>query len=63
MVENGAGDCLVFHAMIVHGAPEQRTPGARRPGFAAHTGYDARYDRARHIPVFRQARLWQPARR
>lgn len=39
------GDCLVFHAMIVHGAPGNDTPGARRRGLALrYTGDDARYD-------------------
>lgn len=39
------GDCLVFHAMIVHGAPGNTTPGARRRGLALrYTGADARYD-------------------
>ena len=40
-----AGDCLVFHAMIVHGAPGNLTPGARRRGLALrYTGDDVRYD-------------------
>ena len=40
-----AGDCLVFHAMIVHGAPGHLTPGARRRGLALrYTGDDVRYD-------------------
>ncbi len=40
-----AGDCLVFHAMIVHGAPGNLTPGSRRRGLALrYTGDDARYD-------------------
>ncbi|HYC64445.1 MAG TPA: phytanoyl-CoA dioxygenase family protein, partial [Reyranellaceae bacterium] len=39
------GDCLVFHAMIVHGAPGNDTPGARRRGLSLrYTGDDARYD-------------------
>lgn len=39
------GDCLVFHAMIVHGAPGNDTPGRRRRGLALrYTGDDARYD-------------------
>ncbi len=39
------GDCLVFHAMIVHGAPGNDTPGARRRGLSLrYTGADARYD-------------------
>ena len=39
------GDCLVFHAMIVHGAPGNSTPGARRRGLSLrYTGDDARYD-------------------
>ena len=39
------GDCLVFHAMIVHGAPGNATPGARRRGLSLrYTGDDARYD-------------------
>ena len=43
--EMEAGDCLVFHAMIVHGAPGNLTPGARRRGLALrYTGDDARYD-------------------
>lgn len=38
------GDCLVFHAMIVHGAPGNATPGARRRGLSLrYTGDDARY--------------------
>jgi ectoine hydroxylase-related dioxygenase (phytanoyl-CoA dioxygenase family) len=40
------GDCLVFHAMIVHGAPGNGTAGARRRGLSLrYTGDDARYDR------------------
>jgi ectoine hydroxylase-related dioxygenase (phytanoyl-CoA dioxygenase family) len=40
-----AGDCLVFDAMIVHGAPGNLTPGARRRGLALrYTGDDVRYD-------------------
>ena len=43
--EMEAGDCLVFHAMIVHGAPGNLTPGARRRGLALrYAGDDARYD-------------------
>jgi ectoine hydroxylase-related dioxygenase (phytanoyl-CoA dioxygenase family) len=43
--EMEAGDCLVFHAMIVHGAPGNLTPGARRRGLALrYTGDDVRYD-------------------
>lgn len=43
--EMAAGDCLVFHAMIVHGAPGNLTPGARRRGLALrYAGDDARYD-------------------
>ena len=39
------GDCLVFHAMIVHGAPGNDTPGRRRRGLSLrYTGDDARYD-------------------
>ncbi len=39
------GDCLVFQAMIVHGAPGNDTPGARRRGLSLrYTGDDARYD-------------------
>ncbi len=39
------GDCLVFHAMIVHGAPGNATPGARRRGLSLrYAGDDARYD-------------------
>lgn len=39
------GDCLVFHAMIVHGAPGNDTPGKRRRGLSLrYTGDDARYD-------------------
>jgi ectoine hydroxylase-related dioxygenase (phytanoyl-CoA dioxygenase family) len=39
------GDCLVFHAMIVHGAPGNSTPGVRRRGLALrYCGADARYD-------------------
>ena len=39
------GDCVVFHAMIVHGAPGNDTPGARRRGLSLrYTGDDARYD-------------------
>jgi ectoine hydroxylase-related dioxygenase (phytanoyl-CoA dioxygenase family) len=39
------GDCLVFHAMMVHGAPGNDTPGARRRGLSLrYTGDDARYD-------------------
>ena len=39
------GDCLVFHAMIVHGAPGNDTTGARRRGLSLrYTGDDARYD-------------------
>ncbi|CAN5889035.1 phytanoyl-CoA dioxygenase family protein [soil metagenome] len=39
------GDCLVFHAMIVHGAPGNDSPGARRRGLSLrYTGDDARYD-------------------
>jgi ectoine hydroxylase-related dioxygenase (phytanoyl-CoA dioxygenase family) len=39
------GDCLAFHAMIVHGAPGNNTPGARRRGLSLrYTGDDARYD-------------------
>ena len=39
------GDCLVFHAMIVHGAPGNDTPGNRRRGLSLrYTGDDARYD-------------------
>lgn len=40
-----AGDCLVFHAMIVHGAPGNLTPGTRRRGLALrYSGDDVRYD-------------------
>ena len=51
------GDCLVFHAMIVHGAPGNDTPGARRRGLSLrYTGDDARYDpRPGHLPVPAQA--------
>ena len=43
--EMEAGDCLVFHAMIVHGAPGNSTAGARRRGLALrYTGDDVRYD-------------------
>ncbi|HZP99391.1 MAG TPA: phytanoyl-CoA dioxygenase family protein [Reyranella sp.] len=43
--EMEAGDCLVFHAMIVHGAPGNSTPSARRRGLALrYTGDDVRYD-------------------
>ena len=43
--EMAPGDCLVFHAMIVHGAPGNDTPGARRRGLSLrYTGDDARYD-------------------
>lgn len=43
--EMEAGDCLVFHAMIVHGAPGNLTAGARRRGLALrYTGDDVRYD-------------------
>ena len=39
------GDCLVFHGMIVHGAPGNATPGRRRRGLSLrYTGDDARYD-------------------
>ncbi|MFO1080660.1 MAG: phytanoyl-CoA dioxygenase family protein [Reyranellaceae bacterium] len=39
------GDCLVFHAMIVHGAPGNATAGRRRRGLSLrYTGDDARYD-------------------
>ena len=39
------GDCLVFHAMIVHGARGNDTAGARRRGLSLrYTGGDARYD-------------------
>ncbi len=39
------GDCLVFHAMIVHGASGNDTPGARRRGLSLrYTGDDVRYD-------------------
>jgi len=39
------GDCLVFHAMIVHGARGNGTPVARRRGLSLrYTGEDARYD-------------------
>jgi ectoine hydroxylase-related dioxygenase (phytanoyl-CoA dioxygenase family) len=39
------GDCLVFHAMTVHGAPGNDTAGARRRGLSLrYTGDDARYD-------------------
>ena len=39
------GDCLVFDAMIVHGAPGNETPGARRRGLALrYTGDDVRDD-------------------
>ncbi|MEA2815336.1 MAG: hypothetical protein QOI93_3033, partial [Rhodospirillaceae bacterium] len=42
--EMAPGDCLVFHAMIVHGAPGNDTPGARRRGLSLrYTGDDARY--------------------
>jgi ectoine hydroxylase-related dioxygenase (phytanoyl-CoA dioxygenase family) len=43
--EMAPGDCLVFHAAIVHGAPGNATPGRRRRGLALrYTGDDARYD-------------------
>ncbi len=48
--EMEAGDCLVFQAMIVHGAPGNLTgghssPGTRRRGLALrYTGDDVRYD-------------------
>ena len=39
------GDCLVFDAAIVHGAPGNSTPGRRRRGLALrYTGDDVRYD-------------------
>ena len=39
------GDCLVFHAMIVHGAQGNNTTCARRRGLSLrYTGDDARYD-------------------
>jgi ectoine hydroxylase-related dioxygenase (phytanoyl-CoA dioxygenase family) len=39
------GDCLVFHAMIVHGAPGNATPAKRRRGLSLrYTGDDVRYD-------------------
>ncbi len=39
------GDCLVFHGMIVHGAPGNDTPGRRRRGLSLrYTGADALYD-------------------
>jgi ectoine hydroxylase-related dioxygenase (phytanoyl-CoA dioxygenase family) len=53
------GDCLVFHAMIVHGAPGNDTAGARRRGLSLrYTGDDARYDPrpGTHVPVPAQAR-------
>jgi ectoine hydroxylase-related dioxygenase (phytanoyl-CoA dioxygenase family) len=48
------GDCLVFHAMIVHGAPGNGTPGARRRGLSLrYTG--ALRPAAGHLPVSLQA--------
>jgi ectoine hydroxylase-related dioxygenase (phytanoyl-CoA dioxygenase family) len=41
------GDCLVFQAMIVHGAPGNPTPGRRRALATRWTGDDARYRRRR----------------
>ena len=39
------GDCLVFHAMIMHGAPGNRSMARRRRGLALrYTGDDVRYD-------------------
>lgn len=37
------GDCLVFQAMIVHGAPGNRSAGRRRALATRWTGDDARY--------------------
>ena len=37
------GDCLVFHAMIVHGAPANRTTNRRRALATRWIGDDARY--------------------
>lgn len=39
------GDCLVFQAMIVHGAPGNPTPARRRALATRWTGDDARYCR------------------
>jgi ectoine hydroxylase-related dioxygenase (phytanoyl-CoA dioxygenase family) len=41
------GDCLVFQAMIVHGAPGNRSPRRRRALSTRWTGDDARYCRRR----------------
>jgi ectoine hydroxylase-related dioxygenase (phytanoyl-CoA dioxygenase family) len=38
------GDCLVFQAMIMHGAPGNSTAGRRRGLALRFTGDDARYD-------------------
>ncbi len=38
------GDCLVFQALIMHGAPGNRTTGRRRGLAIRFTGDDARYD-------------------
>lgn len=38
------GDCLVFHSMIMHGAPGNATRGRRRGLALRFTGDDARYD-------------------
>jgi ectoine hydroxylase-related dioxygenase (phytanoyl-CoA dioxygenase family) len=38
------GDCLVFHAKIMHGAPGNATAGRRRGLALRFTGDDARYD-------------------
>ncbi|MBM3644730.1 MAG: phytanoyl-CoA dioxygenase family protein [Alphaproteobacteria bacterium] len=39
------GDCLVFHGLILHGAPGNATAGRRRRGLSLrYTGPDARYD-------------------
>jgi len=41
--ELAPGDCLVFQAMIVHGAPPNRTPSRRRALATRWCGDDARY--------------------
>ena len=41
--ELAPGDCLVFQAMIVHGAPPNRTTNRRRALATRWTGDDARY--------------------
>jgi ectoine hydroxylase-related dioxygenase (phytanoyl-CoA dioxygenase family) len=62
--EMASGDCLVFHAMIVHGAPGNSTPGA--PGVASRCATLATTCAMTRGPArssFRTRLIWRPALR